>query len=393
MESLENVLSIIRPDVWMATVDLKDALYSIPLHSEHHKYFKFIWDKQFYRYSPMPNGYAEAMRSHGEVNCKDNKGECYGDHDYTPLAQPILVPNDAEIPRHATSGTATDKGTASFAIQTRRISSATAETATSSSSPIWQHIQCKVFSPEVSEIILHSSRKMTVKKYDSVLKHWEIYCREVEADPVQTSVNTVLKFLLRLYNGGCKYSGLAATRSALSSVVCLPGYKSIAEHPMISRFLKGVYNKHPPLPKYSRIWDISVVLKYYDSLPPNELLDLKQFTHKKGKHLVPVDVKPLFITYGTPHKPASSDTFSRWVKADPKSAGVDTSVFQAHSCGSASASKAKEKGIPLQYILKRGCWKAESTFRTFYDKQIINHGTEEEEDYVNLILNWWNIFV
>lgn len=256
------------------------------------------------------------------------------------------------------------------------------------------------------------------------------------------------------------YSGLAAARSALSSVVCLPGYKSIAEHPMISRFLKGVYNKHPPLPKYSRIWDINVVLKYYDSLPPNELLDLKQLTHKvavllmilgakrkqtlltinidnitfsgnqliilpnsvqkhnkpgrhieaitynqyvenqklcivncmgiylqKRKHLVPVDVKPLFITYGTPHKPASSDTLSRWVKADLKSAGVDTSVFQAHSCRSASASKAKEKGVPVQYILKRGCWKAESTFRTFYDKQIINHGTEVEEDYVNLILN------
>ena len=62
MESLENVLSIIRPDVWMASVDLKDAFYSIPLHSEHHKYFKFIWDKQLYQYVAMPNGYSEAMR-------------------------------------------------------------------------------------------------------------------------------------------------------------------------------------------------------------------------------------------------------------------------------------------------------------------------------------------
>eukprot|EP00794_Sanderia_malayensis_P000791 gene791-81_t len=244
------------------------------------------------------------------------------------------------------------------------------------------------FKPEESHPLLPKLRLAAV-----LLSGNTYNAREVEADPVQTSVNTVLKFLLRLYNGGCMYSGLAATRSALSSVVCLPGYKSIAEHPMISWFLKGVYNKHPPLPKYSRIWDISVVLKYYDSLPRNELLDLKQFTHKKRKHVVPVAVKPLFITYGTPHKPASSDTLSRWVKADLKSAGVDTSVFQAHSCWSASASKAKEKGIPFQYILKRGCWKAESTFRTFYDEQIINHGTEEEEDYVNLILNWWNIFV
>ena len=41
MESLLNVLNIIKPNVYMASVDLKDAFYSVPIHEENQKYFKF----------------------------------------------------------------------------------------------------------------------------------------------------------------------------------------------------------------------------------------------------------------------------------------------------------------------------------------------------------------
>jgi len=43
MESLQHVLNIIVRFVWMASVDLKDAFYSVPVHKKHHKYFKFFW--------------------------------------------------------------------------------------------------------------------------------------------------------------------------------------------------------------------------------------------------------------------------------------------------------------------------------------------------------------
>ena len=41
MESLEDVFKIIKKDVWMASVDLKDAFFTIPVHILHQKYFKF----------------------------------------------------------------------------------------------------------------------------------------------------------------------------------------------------------------------------------------------------------------------------------------------------------------------------------------------------------------
>ena len=34
MESLQNVLHMVKPETWMAFVDLKDAHYSVPIHEE-----------------------------------------------------------------------------------------------------------------------------------------------------------------------------------------------------------------------------------------------------------------------------------------------------------------------------------------------------------------------
>ena len=46
----------------MASVDLKDAFYSIPVHEDYQKYFKFFWKDKFYVFKGMPNGYGPAMR-------------------------------------------------------------------------------------------------------------------------------------------------------------------------------------------------------------------------------------------------------------------------------------------------------------------------------------------
>ena len=62
MESIRNAKHMIRKDCWMASVDLKDAYYSIPIHNKHRKYLKFIWNNAVYNYTCLPNGYSDAMR-------------------------------------------------------------------------------------------------------------------------------------------------------------------------------------------------------------------------------------------------------------------------------------------------------------------------------------------
>ena len=67
MESLKDVFKIIKKDEWMASVDLKDAFFTIPVHILHQKYFKFEWFNQLYKFLGMPNGYSDAMRIFKEM--------------------------------------------------------------------------------------------------------------------------------------------------------------------------------------------------------------------------------------------------------------------------------------------------------------------------------------
>ena len=62
MESLKHVISMMRPNCFMASVDLKDAYYSVPIHQEHQKYLKFEWQGQLYQFTCLPNGLACAPR-------------------------------------------------------------------------------------------------------------------------------------------------------------------------------------------------------------------------------------------------------------------------------------------------------------------------------------------
>ena len=61
MESLQNVLELIRPGVYMASIDLKDAFYSIPVHKKQQAYSTFFVD-EYLKFVCMPNGYVPAMR-------------------------------------------------------------------------------------------------------------------------------------------------------------------------------------------------------------------------------------------------------------------------------------------------------------------------------------------
>ena len=69
-------------------------------------------------------------------------------------------------------------------------------------------------------------------------------------------------------------------RSALSTVISIPGCQTFGTHPLVLKFMKGVYEQLKPKPKYTQIWDVSIVLKYLASLKPNALLSLKNLTLK-----------------------------------------------------------------------------------------------------------------
>ena len=62
MEILHTALSLIRKHCLMASTDLKDAYYSVPIHPDHRKLLRFVWENKVFEYNALPNGLAVAPR-------------------------------------------------------------------------------------------------------------------------------------------------------------------------------------------------------------------------------------------------------------------------------------------------------------------------------------------
>lgn len=95
----------------------------------------------------------------------------------------------------------------------------------------------------------------------------------------QTSVDIFLEFLFELYDSGLGYSVLNTARSAVSSILKIDNLPA-GEHSMVKRFVKGVFNSRPSLPRYNCIWDTSPVLKKLEKFHPANTLSLKLLTFK-----------------------------------------------------------------------------------------------------------------
>ena len=239
------------------------------------------------------------------------------------------------------------------------------------------------------------------------------------------------------------YSCVNTARSALSTFIYIEGVP-VGQHNIVKRYLKGVFNLKPALPRYQATgtWDLNIVLNYLYDLSPVADLDLKLLTYKlvmlfcifagqrsQSIHLFDVfnmqitynriefvvdqplktsnakshngvfefkgyppnrrlclltvakeylartlDVrgktKQLLLIHRKPHGPASGDTVKRWVRECLELAGVDTSIFKAHSTRGASTSYASKHNISLDLIMRTAGWQTECTFTRFYKFEV-----------------------
>ena len=59
LESISDVKNIISSGVWMASIDLRDAYYSIPIHPSDRCKLAFSWQGVLYEFTCLPNGYTQ----------------------------------------------------------------------------------------------------------------------------------------------------------------------------------------------------------------------------------------------------------------------------------------------------------------------------------------------
>lgn len=251
-----------------------------------------------------------------------------------------------------------------------------------------------------------------------------------------------MNYLASLYEEGLQHRTINTARSAISMTHIQVEGQQVGKHPMVTRLMRGIYNRRPPTPRYSNTWDVQRVTSYLRSLGHNDQLDQKQLTLKltmlmalvganRSSELAALDLRfrqvtpfgvsfkmptllkkrapgappkeiffgayeedkdlcvvqcmesyelvtqqfrpansgsadRLLLSHVKPHRPVTAERIAHWLKEVMSKAGVDTSVFKAHSVRGASTSAAKDRGMPMQDILATADWSKESTFRRFY---------------------------
>ena len=108
---------------------------------------------------------------------------------------------------------------------------------------------------------------------------------------------------------------------------------------------------------------------FFCSFPHNrELYPVDALRHyiDSTSSLRPEGSVRLFVALVKPQNPVSSSTIARWLKGMVQHAGVDKSIFGAHSVRGASSSSAAAAGVTTSNILQAADWGSESVFRKFY---------------------------
>ena len=134
---------------------------------------------------------------------------------------------------------------------------------------------------EALDIIMASWRRSTSNQYNVYIRRWVQFCSRKQTNPLQTTVTVVVSYLTDLFvtlNIG--YSAICTAASALSSFIVLNDGFTVGSHPVVRRFLKGVFNMKPPAPRYDVVWDVKLVLDFLRKLAPAESIRLKDLTFK-----------------------------------------------------------------------------------------------------------------
>ena len=118
------------------------------------------------------------------------------------------------------------------------------------------------------------------KQYQSAWKQFFSWCSQRSCDPFSCSLNIISDYLVDLFYKGLEYRIINSHRSAISMTHLPVDGICVGSHPIISRFMKGIFNLRPPCPRYVQTWDVSVVLRCLKYLSPAPLLSMKNLTLK-----------------------------------------------------------------------------------------------------------------
>ena len=208
-------------------------------------------------------------------DCEGHSGMYYSG---TTLANTNLVSRTAEAVGRSSENSSTREHLESAEFQ--ESSPAHEQTSSDSLSAIRRSYQVRNISSKATNIILASWRRGTQKQYITHIKKWLSFCDKKQINSVCADVNYVLDFLTEQFESGCGYSSVNTARCALSAIGLIKDGFAIGAHPIVIRFMKGIFNLKPVKARYCETWDVDKVLLYLRRLSPVVKLSLKMLSLK-----------------------------------------------------------------------------------------------------------------
>ena len=129
---------------------------------------------------------------------------------------------------------------------------------------------------------LFSIRKGTRGTYKSGWCQFKTFCESRGINPQWAPVPLIVKFICHLFEVKVSCSVVNTAISAISKyhVVDKDTGTPVGQHSLVTMAKKAFWQQRPPIPKYHATYDVSVVLRYIESLGVNEVLSIKQLSEK-----------------------------------------------------------------------------------------------------------------
>ena len=120
----------------------------------------------------------------------------------------------------------------------------------------------------------------TNKRYKPYLKKWLKFCCERNKHPNHPDLNDTFEFLISVFHTGVGYSSINTARSSQSALIEPINDLTLGKQPIIQRYMRGIFNSRLSLPNHTATWNPDNALNYFNSVPVNDDLTLKQLSHK-----------------------------------------------------------------------------------------------------------------
>ena len=173
--------------------------------------------------------------------------------DNSSLAQSVVVSTSSTNLSRETNSNTSRKGSLNGPKVGEAFTHRDREIKTSALDNFKEKLFAEGISKNATDLITDAKRQGSISHYESAWRKWDSWCSRKQVDPISGPLSAVLDFLAELFQGGLEWSTIAGYRSSISAYHDPIDGVSVGKHPRVCALLKGVFNKRPPVPRYTFI--------------------------------------------------------------------------------------------------------------------------------------------